>query len=351
MQTARAGLGSVSRLDKYDLNPSLLSLVDNHRLQLGKTPFVDEFRFPGFPNPPQVFKDDPLLAGFRISNDLLAETVIGVRHKTSFSTRDTRERAFGASAAVGLKRLARSFVTSFFMANLFRALKLFARCDRDSIDAQINTQTPRRLFNLWCGNRQRDVQVEIAFPVDQFGGTRFTLAKALAHPGRHLQLTRDATFRTNGQRRRVAVWAENHCPGVESQGRVRLKLMEFVRLACVSRADLSNRIDHMLSRKTRFRSDQVIARVMDIEFTMQALLEGELGKSVARAIGLFHRGFKFLSDLSSDNQFGLDGDVNIHASRLYAKFAVRQAQIAYRRSQNSSPLKLTKMFAMGGVSF
>jgi hypothetical protein len=100
MQTSRTGLRRVPRVDINDFHSCAGRLVADHPLQLGKTPFVDAFRLAGLTNPVEVFKDDPLIVRFRISHDLFADAVIGVRDKTPLTTRDTFERAFGALAAV-----------------------------------------------------------------------------------------------------------------------------------------------------------------------------------------------------------------------------------------------------------
>jgi hypothetical protein len=107
-------------------------------LQLGKTPFVDAFRLAGLTNPVEVFKDDPLIVRFRISHDLFADAVIGIRDKTPLTTRDTFERAFGALAAVGLKRSSRHFVAGFYVANILRRVEFIVRCHRHAVEAEID---------------------------------------------------------------------------------------------------------------------------------------------------------------------------------------------------------------------
>jgi hypothetical protein len=72
------------------------------------------------------------------------------------------------------------------------------------------------------------------------------------------------------------------------------ELMPLILVARVNGADLCNRVDHVLSGKIRFLSDQAIAFVMDVVFTMQILLKGEFRKGVAGAIELFHGGLEFL---------------------------------------------------------
>ena len=71
-------------------------------MKFGKTPFVNAFRFARLSNPVEIFQDDPLIFRFRVSHDLFADAVIGVRDKTSLTTRDALERSFGALTAVGL---------------------------------------------------------------------------------------------------------------------------------------------------------------------------------------------------------------------------------------------------------
>src|SRR5262249_62045871 len=102
MQTSRTGLRRVPRVDINDFHSGSRSLVADHPLKLGKTPFVNAFRLAGLANPAQVFKDDPLIVRFRGSHNLFTDAVIGVRDKTPLTARDTLERSFGALAAVGL---------------------------------------------------------------------------------------------------------------------------------------------------------------------------------------------------------------------------------------------------------
>src|SRR5215469_17432033 len=90
MQTSRTGLRRVPRVYIYDLHSLPGRLVADHPLQLRKAPGVNAFRLARLTNPVEVFQDDPLIVRFRISHDLFADTVIGVRDKTPLTARDTR---------------------------------------------------------------------------------------------------------------------------------------------------------------------------------------------------------------------------------------------------------------------
>jgi hypothetical protein len=102
VQTSRTGLRRVPRVDIYDLHSLPGSLVADHPLKLGETPFMNAFRLAGLTNPVEIFEDDPLIVRFRVSHDLFADAVIGLRDKTPLTTRDTLERSLGALTAVGL---------------------------------------------------------------------------------------------------------------------------------------------------------------------------------------------------------------------------------------------------------
>src|SRR5262245_34841845 len=124
MQTSRTGLRRVPRIDINDLYSLPGRLVADHPLQLGKTPFVNTFRFARLTNPVEVFHDDPLIVRLGVSHDLFADAVIGVRDKTPLATRDTLERPLGALTAVGLERSSRPFVAGFSVANILRCVEL-----------------------------------------------------------------------------------------------------------------------------------------------------------------------------------------------------------------------------------
>ena len=102
MQTSRTGLRRVTRRNSHDLHSRPSRLVADHPLKFGKTPFVNALRLARLTNPVEIFEDDPLIVRFRVSNDLFADAVIGVRDKTALTTRDALERSFGALTAVGL---------------------------------------------------------------------------------------------------------------------------------------------------------------------------------------------------------------------------------------------------------
>ena len=138
MQTSRTGLRCVPRRDCDDLHSRLGRLVADHLLKFGETPFVNAFRLARLTNPVEVFQDDPLIVRFRVSHDLFADAVIGARDKTPLTTRDTLERAFGALAAVGLKRSSRPFVAGFFVANILRRVELPVRCHSHAVEAEID---------------------------------------------------------------------------------------------------------------------------------------------------------------------------------------------------------------------
>ena len=89
MQTSRTGLRRVPWVDIYDLHSRLGRLVADHLLKFGETPLMNAFRLAGLTNPVEVFQDDPLIIRFRVSHDLFADAVIGVRDKTPLTTRDT----------------------------------------------------------------------------------------------------------------------------------------------------------------------------------------------------------------------------------------------------------------------
>src|SRR5215471_7042009 len=141
MQTSRTGLRRVPRVDIYDLHSLPGRLVADHPLKLGKTPLVNAFRLPGLTNPAQVFKNDPLIVRFRVSHDLFADAVVGVRDKTPLTIRDTLERSFGALATVGLERSSSPFVAGFFVANVLRRVKLIVRCHSHAVEAEIDAET------------------------------------------------------------------------------------------------------------------------------------------------------------------------------------------------------------------
>src|SRR5262245_7566560 len=313
MQTARTGLRSVARRDCDDFQAGLGGLVGNHLLQLGEAPIVDTFRLSVLSNAVEVFEDDSLIVDFRVGDNLFADAMVGVGYEPPLSARDTFERALGALTAVGLKRLPGSFVASFLGAILLRRVKFLVRRYGHALDAEINAETARRLGDFGRWNCDRKTQVEASLAIDQFGRTRLAFAKLFAYLRRHLQLAGDATLRTDGQRSGVTVPAENHGPRVVSDRRMRFELVKLVRLARISAAHLCNRVDHVLSVERGFFPDRVIARVVNVIFAMQVLLKGQLGKSVARAVELFHRGFERLSRFGADNQFRLDRQVNAHS--------------------------------------
>ena len=89
MQTSRTGLRCVPRRDCDDFHSRLGRLVADHLLKFGETPFVNAFRLARLTNPVEVFQDDPLIIRFRVSHDLFADTVIGVRDKAPLTARDT----------------------------------------------------------------------------------------------------------------------------------------------------------------------------------------------------------------------------------------------------------------------
>src|SRR5262249_551364 len=124
MQTMRTGLRCVPRRDHDDLHTLPGRLVANHVLKFGKTPFVNAFRLAGLTNPIEIFQDYPLIVRFRVSHDLFADAVIGVRDETPLATRDTLERSFDALATVGLERSSRPFVAGFFVADILRRVEL-----------------------------------------------------------------------------------------------------------------------------------------------------------------------------------------------------------------------------------
>src|SRR5215467_4029631 len=138
MQTSRTGLRRVPWVDINDLHSLPGRLVADHLLKFGETPLVNAFRLARLTNPVEVFQDDPLIIRFRVSHDLFADAVIGVRDKTPLTTRDTLERSFGALAAVGLERSSRPFVAGFFVADVLRRVELLVRCDRHAAEAEID---------------------------------------------------------------------------------------------------------------------------------------------------------------------------------------------------------------------
>ena len=202
------------------------------------------------------------------------------------------------------------------MANLLRRVKLLVRRDWYTVDAEIDAETAGRFGDSRRRNSDRNMQVEAPLTVNQFSGTRLVRAQLFAHPGRHLQLAGQAAFRTDSQTGGVAVVTQNHRPGVVSDGRMRLESVKLVRFAGISVGHLGDRIDHVLGGQIRFFADQMITRVMDVVFTMQVLLKGHLGKSVAGAVELFHRRLEFLFHFGCDNQFGLYRKVNAHVSNI-----------------------------------
>src|SRR5262249_49756380 len=152
-------------------------------------------------------------------------------------------------------------------------------------------------------DRDREMQVEAPLAIDQFGGAEIALLKLFAHPGRHLQAANDAAFGTDRQRDSLTVRAKSHRLGVITKGRMRFELMPLIRLARVNGGDLGDRVDHLLRGKIGLLTYQAIALVMDVVSAMQIPLKGEIGKSVAGAIELFHGELEFLAGVSGQDQF------------------------------------------------
>src|SRR6516225_7505742 len=336
MQTSRTGLRRVTRVDINDLHSLPGRLVADHPLQLRKAPGVNAFRLARLTNPVEVFEDDPLIVRFRVSHDLFADAVIGVRDKTPLTTRDTLERSFGALAAVGLERSSRPFVAGFFVADILRRVELPVRRHGHAVEAEIDAEAALWLFNFRLRDRDRNMQIEVPLAIDQFCGAEFALLKLIAHPGGHLQPAGDAAFRTDGQRDGLTVRTKSHRLGVISQGRMRFELMPLIRVARVNGADLCNGVDHVLRGQRGFLTDEAIALMMDVVSAMQILLKGEFGKSVAGAIELFHSGFEFLAVASCQDQFSLYRQVNIHLLNMPQVFYLRQ--VFYMRKGRRIPL-------------
>jgi len=97
---------------------------------------------------------------------------------------------------------------------------------------------------------------------------------------------------------------------------MRFELMPLILGSRVNGANLGNRVDHVLCGKIGFLTDQAIAFVMDVVFTMQISLKCEFGKGVAGAIELFHRGFEFLRSARGHNQLCLYRQVNTHPHNM-----------------------------------
>jgi hypothetical protein len=108
MQTAGAHLGSVAWINQDDLGTGTFCLVDDHRLQFCETPPVNYLRFPVFANSRDVFQHDPQIGGLRLSDNMLADAMVGVGNEPPLSARDTHQRAFCAFAAVELKMFPQS---------------------------------------------------------------------------------------------------------------------------------------------------------------------------------------------------------------------------------------------------
>src|SRR5215467_4165130 len=138
MQTSRTGLRRIPWRNINDFHTRSGRLVPDHLLKFSETPFVNAFRLAGLSNPVEIFKDDPLIVRLRVSNDLFADAMIGVRDETPLTSRDTLERLFGALATVGLEGSSRPFVAGFYVSNILRRVELPVRCHRHAIEAEID---------------------------------------------------------------------------------------------------------------------------------------------------------------------------------------------------------------------
>src|SRR5262249_7207859 len=116
MQASRTGLRRVAWVDIYDLHSCAGRLVADHPLQLSKTPFVYAFCIAGLANPAEVFEDDPLIVRFRISHDLFADAVIGVRDETPLTSRDTLPALVWRSCRRWPGEIVSSFCSRLFCA-------------------------------------------------------------------------------------------------------------------------------------------------------------------------------------------------------------------------------------------
>ncbi len=316
MQTTRTGPGCVPWVNIYDFDAGARSLVINHPLQLGETPFVDASRLAVLPNPAQVFQDNALIAPPRISHDLFANTVIGVRDETPLTARDSRERPFGALAAVGLERSPRPFVAVFFVSDILRRVEPAVRRHSHAAPSKIDAQTALWLLDLRRRDRNRNMQVEAPLAIDQFRGAGFTPLKLFAHPGRHPQSAGDPAFGADRQRDALTVGTKSHRSGIVPKGRMPFELMPPGRVAHAGGADFCDRVDHMLRGEVRLLANQAVAGMMDVILAAQVLLEREFGKGVASPVELFHRGLQLSPRFWRNNEFSFDGESNFHAPNI-----------------------------------
>src|SRR5262249_41676941 len=120
------------------------------------------------------------------------------------------------------------------------------------------------------------------------------------------------------------------------KGRMRFELMPLIRLARVNGGDLGDRVDHVLRGKIGLLTYQAIALVMDVVSAMQIPLKGEIGKSVAGAIELFHGELEFLAGVSGQDQFSLYRQVNTHLHNMPRVLWLRQ--VFYLRKGRRIPL-------------
>lgn len=105
----RTGLACVFGVNKHHADADTTGFVDDHLLKLAERPTVQpgtnsESRPDPFPDMGKIFQDDQSFS-LRLSffYDLFADHVIHLFHMSSFSARDSFQRAFGVSRTIALK--------------------------------------------------------------------------------------------------------------------------------------------------------------------------------------------------------------------------------------------------------
>lgn len=235
----------------------------------------------------QIFQRNGPLRAFGFLNESLANLMIDVFLETALPPRQFLQFAFGRACAHLLQFATQTLMSSAAAFNCFTGMHISIACDGDVGHTQVNAQRAFNLLFFRVGNITNRQQKEHTLEVHQIG---FTLAKlqimllAFTRAIVHALATRCRPDRDD-----LIVIFPTEDTIIVGDCAMRFEEVFRFSIQLVGIGCFGSTAHHHLSRQTRFLSNVMVKRLVQIVLAKNPIIPGVLANAIANSISRLKR--------------------------------------------------------------
>jgi hypothetical protein len=305
-------LGSVTRIDKADLDARTLGFVEDLALQVSECPGVqDASLLAGSPYPGadafEVFEGNTATGAFSRSNDLLRDYMVDVFGESSFFSTSFYKKSFGTFRSFPLQLAPGSIGTTTQTIKVSTREVFAVACSRYIDNANIDAKPAEGCLLFDVGYVDADEQVELLAMQNEIGFAPFVLKQD------SLRVSADErdSLSTLGGPNIGYVISPRQNAGIIRDGAKWSELAFSVSVELVGVCDLGNAThNHLRAETAEFGSAFVVTELVKIELSECLSRPGAIRKPITSRVGTSKRIHKHRHLLCGWPELDLHGELH-----------------------------------------